>query len=333
MDTAQKILTVSPSPHIHSGDSTKKIMYGVLYALIPALLVSVYAFGIAALIITLTAVVSCLLFEFLIQKYLIKGKLTIFDGSAAITGVLLAFNVPSSLPIWMLIVGCFVAIGIGKMSFGGLGKNPFNPALVGRVFLLMSFPAHMTQWPVPVSGQLFADAVTGATPLAIVKEGLAMGQTIPEILSELPKISDLFIGIIGGSIGEISALALILGGLFMLYKRIITWHIPVSILATIFVFSGILHIANPDVYMRPVFHILSGGVLLGAIFMATDMATSPMTPKGMLLYGVGIGIITIAIRIFGGYPEGISFGILIMNAVVPIINKSMKPKVFGAKKQ
>ena len=332
MDTAKNILTVSPSPHIHSGESTKKIMYGVLYALIPAFLVSVYAFGIDALIITLTAVVSCLIFEFLIQKYLIKGKLSIIDGSAAITGVLLAFNVPSSLPIWMLIVGCFVAIGIGKMSFGGLGKNPFNPALVGRVFLLMSFPAHMTQWPKPMSGQFFADAVTGPTPLAIVKEGLAMGQTIPDIIGELPKMSDMFIGIIGGSVGEISALALILGGIFMMYKKIITWHIPVSVLATIFVFAGILHITNPDEYMRPMFHILTGGVLLGAIFMATDMATSPMTPKGMLIYGVGIGVITIAIRVFGGYPEGISFGILIMNACVPIINKSMKPTVFGAKK-
>jgi Na+-translocating ferredoxin:NAD+ oxidoreductase subunit D len=332
MDTAKKIFTVSPSPHIHSGESVNKIMYGVLYALIPAFLVSVYAFGIDALIITLTAVVSCLIFEFLIQKYLLKGKLTIIDGSAAITGVLLAFNVPSSLPIWMLIVGCFVAIGIGKMSFGGLGKNPFNPALVGRVFLLMSFPAHMTQWPKPISGKLFADAVTGPTPLAVVKEGLATGSTIPEIMSQLPKMSDMFLGIIGGSVGEISALALILGGVYMMYKKIITWHIPVSILVTIFVFAGILHIANPDIYIRPLFHILTGGVLLGAIFMATDMATSPMTAKGMLLYGVGIGIITIAIRVFGGYPEGISFGILVMNACVPLINKGTKPTLFGAKK-
>ena len=331
MNVAKKFI-VSPSPHVHSGESIQKIMYGVLYALIPAFLVSIYAFGFDALMVTLTAVVSCLLFEWLIQRYLLHGKVSIFDGSAAITGVLLAFNVPSSLPLWMIIVGSFVAIGIGKMSFGGLGKNPFNPALVGRVFLLMSFPAHMTQWPKPLSGQFFADAVTGPTPLAVVKEGLAKGSSMTEIMAELPKISDLFLGIIGGSIGEISALALIIGGLYMIYKKIITWHIPVSILVTIFVFSGILHLVDMELYVRPVFHILTGGVLLGAIFMATDMATSPMTYKGMLVYGVGIGIITIAIRTFGAYPEGISFGILIMNACVPLINKSFRPTVFGAKK-
>jgi len=331
MNLAKKFI-VSPSPHVHSGESIQKIMYGVLYALIPAFLVSIYAFGFDALIVTFTAVVSCLLFEWLIQRYLLHGKISIFDGSAAITGVLLAFNVPSSLPLWMIIVGSFVAIGIGKMSFGGLGKNPFNPALVGRVFLLMSFPAHMTQWPKPMSGQFFADAVTGPTPLAVIKEGLAKGSSMTEIMADLPKISDLFLGIIGGSIGEISALALVLGGLYMMYKKIITWHIPVSILVTIFVFSGILHLVDMELYVRPVFHILTGGVLLGAIFMATDMATSPMTYKGMLVYGVGIGIITIAIRTFGAYPEGISFGILIMNACVPLINKSFRPTVFGAKK-
>ncbi|MCK9562201.1 MAG: RnfABCDGE type electron transport complex subunit D [Bacteroidales bacterium] len=327
-----KKFTVSPSPHIHSGESVQKIMYGVLYALIPAFLVSVYAFGFDALLITFTAVVSCVLFEWLIQRYVLRGKNTILDGSAVITGVLLAFNVPSSLPLWMIVVGSLVAIGVAKMSFGGLGKNPFNPALVGRVFLLMSFPAHMTQWPKPMMGKFFADAVTGPTPLAVIKEGIAKGNSMTEIMAEFPNISDLLLGFIGGSIGEISAIAIIIGGIYMLYKKIITWHIPVSILATIALFSAVLHLVDMNVYISPLYHILTGGVLLGAVFMATDMVTSPMTNKGMLLYGFGIGVITIAIRTFGAYPEGISFAILIMNACVPLINKSFRPKMFGEKK-
>ncbi len=330
--SVKKIFSVAPSPHIHSGDSIPSIMYGVLIALIPAFAMSLYVFGLGALVITATAVVSCMLFEWLIQRFLIQGKVSVFDGSAAITGVLLAFNVPSSLPLWMIVIGSFVAIGIGKMSFGGLGQNPFNPALVGRVFLLMSFPVQMTQWPKPLSGDFFADAVTGATPLAFVKEGLSQGESISDILPQLPQMFQIFSGGIGGSLGEVSALAIIIGGIYMLYKKIISWHIPVSILLTMFVFAGILHLVNSEVYIHPLFHIFAGGALLGAVFMATDMATSPMSPAGMLIYGVGIGVITIAIRVFGSYPEGISFAILIMNAAVPIINKNVRPRIFGAKK-
>jgi len=326
-------LIVSLSPHIHSGDSTQRLMYGVLIAMIPALAVSLYVFGLDCLIITLTAVISCLAFEGLIQKYIIKGEFTLLDGSAAITGLLLAFNVPSSIPIWMMIVGSFAAIVIGKMSFGGLGQNPFNPALVGRVFMLLSFGAEMTSWPLPqqlISSSV--DAVSGATPLGILKEGLKSGETIDAIMPLLPNYNELFVGGIGGSMGEISALAIIVGGIYMLFRKIITWHIPVSIFATIFVFSGVLHLVNPDIYIDPIFHLLTGGIMLGAIFMATDMVSSPMTTKGMLIYGIGIGIITIAIRTFGQYPEGISFAILIMNAFVPLINKYIRPRIFGAKK-
>lgn len=326
----KKLFTVSPSPHVHSGESTNKIMYGVLLAMVPALLVSFYSFGIGALITTLVAVLACLMFEWAIQKYLIKGEATIMDGSAAITGVLLAFNVPSSIPIWMLIVGSLVAIGAGKMSFGGLGQNPFNPALVGRVFLLMSFPVDMTLWPTAVTNRMnYTDAITGATPLAIVKEGLAKGNTVSQLMDQIPSYTDMFLGTIGGSLGEVSALALIIGGAYMLIKKIITWHIPVSILGTILVFAGLLNIANPEAYVDPLFHLLTGGVMLGAIFMATDMVTSPMSQKGMIVYGVGIGVITVAIRVFGAYPEGMSFAILIMNAFVPLINKYIRPKVFG----
>lgn len=324
-----KLITVSPSPHVHTNDSVNKIMYGVLIALIPAFIVSIYVFGIDALFITLVAVLSCLFFEYAIQKFLLKKKeLSILDGSAAITGVLLAFNVPSSLPVWIMIVGSLVAIGIGKMSFGGIGNNPFNPALVGRVFLLMSFPVDMTLWPLPNALQS-VDAISGATPLGFVKEGLAKGDTIPELMQQLPNFGHMFLGTMGGSLGEVSAAALILGGLYMLYKKIITWHIPVAVIASMFIFSDILHITDPNMYASPVFHLLAGGTMLGAIFMATDMVSSPMSKKGMLLYGVIIGILTIAIRTFGAYPEGMSFAILIMNAFVPLINKYMKPTRFG----
>ncbi|MFO7868363.1 MAG: RnfABCDGE type electron transport complex subunit D [Bacteroidales bacterium] len=331
-NTVNKIFTVSPSPHIHSGNTTSSLMYGVLIALLPAFAMALYVFGLDALIVTATAVVSCMFFEWVIQRYVIHGKVTIFDGSAAVTGVLLAFNVPGTIPLWMIIIGSFVAIGIGKMSFGGLGQNPFNPALVGRVFLLMSFPVQMTQWPEPVTGDFFADAVTGATPLAILKEGLSQDLSVSEISADLPHMFQLVFGNIGGSLGEVSAIALILGGIYMLYKKIISWHIPVSVLVTMFVCSGILYMVNSQEYIHPMFHVFTGGALLGAIFMATDMASSPMTSAGMIIYGIGIGIITIAIRVFGAYPEGISFAILIMNACVPIINKNIRPRLFGVQK-
>ena len=315
-------LIVSPSPHIHGGDSISKNMYGVLIALVPAFLVSLYYFGLGALIVTATSVVACVLFEYLIQKFLMKNEPTVCDGSAILTGVLLAFNLPSNLPVWIILIGALAAIGIGKMSFGGLGNNIFNPALVGRVFLLISFPAQMTMW--PEVGQLtaYTDATTGATVLSLMNEGA---------LDKLPTLVDMLLGKMGGSLGEVSALALLLGLVFMLWKKIITWQIPVSILLTVFVFTGIMHLVNPVQYASPFVHLLSGGLMLGAIFMATDYVTSPMSKNGMLVYGVGIGILTTVIRLFGSYPEGMSFAILIMNAFTPLINSYIKPKHFGGK--
>ena len=320
-------LIISLSPHVHGGDSVKKNMYGVLIALIPAFLVSLYFFGLGALIVTATSVAACLFFEWAIGKFLMKKETTtICDGSAVITGVLLAFNLPSNLPIWIIILGALFAIGVGKMSFGGLGNNPFNPALAGRVFLLLSFPVQMTSW--PVVGQLtsYTDATTAATPLNLMNQ-IAGGNI--EALKDLPSSFDLLIGNNGGCLGEVSALALLLGLAYMLWKKIITWHIPISILATVFVFSGIMHLVDPELYVSPVLQLLTGGLMLGAIFMATDYVTSPMSKKGMLIYGVCIGLLTVIIRLFGAYPEGMSFAILIMNAFTPLINTYCKPKRFG----
>jgi electron transport complex protein RnfD len=305
-------------------------MYGVIIALLPALAASLSYFGLGALIVTVIAIASCLLFEYLIQRFLLKTKTTLTDGSAAITGLLLAFNLPSNLPVWIVIIGAAVAIGIGKMTFGGLGNNPFNPALVGRVFLLISFPVQMTTWPMPVVSRLsYIDAATGATPLSVMKNGLAAGKPVSEIMAELPTYVDLFFGYTGGSAGEIAGIALVLGFLYMLFRKIITWHIPVVVVATIAAFTGILNMVNPDQYATPLFHILTGGVLLGAIFMATDYVTSPMSKTGMIIYAIGIGVITVLIRVFGSYPEGISFAILIMNAFTPLINRYVKPMKFG----
>ena len=324
-------LIVSLSPHVHNNDSVQRNMYGVLIALIPALLVSLIYFGVGAAIVTLTSVVACVFFEWAITKFILKReKNTILDGSAIITGVLLAFNVPSNLPVWIIIIGALVAIGIGKMTFGGLGCNPFNPALVGRVFLLISFPVQMTSW--PKIGQLtsYIDAETAATPLSLMKQAVH-GDT--SALEQLPSAFELFIGANGGSLGEVSALALLIGLVYMLWRRIITWHIPVSILATVFIFAGLMHLADPVMYASPVVHLFTGGLMLGAIFMATDYVTSPMTHKGMIIYGVCIGFLTVVIRNFGAYPEGMSFAILIMNAFTPLINNYFKTKRFGVAKK
>ena len=325
-------IIVSASPHVHSDRTSKKLMYDVVIALIPAFLVSIYVFGIGALIVTSVAVISCLLFEYVIQKYLLKTEVTIADGSALITGLLLAFNLPSNLPIWMIISGSLVAIGIAKLSFGGLGFNIFNPALVGRVFLLVAFPVQMTSWPsVMVNNTTLVDAVTGATSLGMIKEGLLFGETMTQISSKIPSTMDMLFGFTGGSIGEISALALLLGGLFLIFRKVISWHIPITVLATMAAMTGIFWLINPEHYANPLIHILSGGALIGAFFMATDLVTSPMTKKGMVVFAIGIGIITVVIRLCGAYPEGVSFAILIMNAFVPLINKYFKPRRFGAK--
>ncbi len=323
------LLTISPSPHVHSDDSVNKIMYRVIFALTPALIWSVFMFGLDAVKVTLLAVLSCMAFEYVIQRFILKQEPHLADGSAALTGLLLAFNVPASVPGWMVIAGAFMAIGVAKMSFGGLGNNPFNPALVGRVFMLISFPVQMTTW--PVSRHAVTDAISTATPLGILKEGVKTGQPVSELLSQLPSGSDLLYGNIPGSMGEISAVLLLMGFGYLLWKKVITWHIPVFVLGTIFVFQGILWIVNPERFMEPVFHLLTGGAILGAVFMATDMVTSPMSHRGQLIFGAGIGIITVLIRNFGAYPEGISFAILIMNGFTPLINAYVKPKRFGEK--
>ena len=311
-------LIVSPSPHIHSGDTIEKNMYGVLIALIPAFLVALYVFRLDALTITALAVLFCVGFEYLITKHIMKKEPQIFDGSAIITGVLLAFNVPSNLPIWILALGALFSIGVVKLAFGGLGNNIFNPAIAGRIFLLISFPAQMTTWPTPAVGDS-TDAITSATVLSNLT--FDPGAVI--------SIKDMFFGFEGGSIGEMSALALLLGLGYMLWKRVITWHIPISIIITVAVFTGALYAYNPIDLYNPLIHLFSGGLMLGAIFMATDYVTSPMTKMGQLIYGVSIGLITVAIRLWGAYPEGVSFAILLMNAITPIINNYTKPKRFG----
>lgn len=328
-----QLLTVSGSPHVHSSQNVKSIMYGVVIAMIPAILVSVYFFGLDAARVFLISILACLFFEWFIQKYLIKGQVTINDGSALVTGVLLAFNVPANLPAWILIIGALAAIGIAKMSFGGLGKNPFNPALVGRVFLLISFPVQMTTWPKPQA--LFeaplTDALSGPTTLGFFKEGLMKGESVQEIMHNpgFPGYVNDFLGAQGGSLGEISAFALLLGAAYMFYRKIITWHIPVSYLGSAVIFSGILWLVDPTRFIDPLMHLLAGGMILGVFYMATDMVTSPITAKWQLIFGTGAGLLTILIRVWGVYPEGVSFAILIMNAFTPLINMAFKPKRFG----
>jgi electron transport complex protein RnfD len=324
------ILNVSPSPHQQSPETTRKLMYGVVIALLPALAASIYYFGMGAIIVTLTSVLSCVAVEYLIQKFILKVKPSISDGSAVVTGLLLAFNVPSNLPVHIIVIGAIIAIGVAKMTFGGLGNNPFNPALVGRVFLLISFPVQMTSWPVPAGFKTgFTDAVTGATPLGLLSEGLKNGEAVSAIMDKIPSHMQLFYGRMGGSMGEVAAVALIIGGIYLLWKKIITWHIPVSILVTVALFTGILWMADPEKFADPLFHLLTGGLMLGAIYMATDYVTSPMTHKGMIIYGIGIGVITVLIRTWGAYPEGVSFAVLIMNAFVPLLNMYIKPRRFG----
>ena len=313
-----KLLIISPSPHVHGNLKSTRLMRDVLMGLIPAQLAAVYYFGIPALTLTLVSVISCMATEFVISKFVLKKGNTLPDLSAVVTGVLLAFNLPSNLSPLLVVMGAIFAIGVGKMSFGGLGNNPFNPALVGRVFLLISFPAPMTTWPVPTGFTFsFADAVTGATPLG------------HNIQSAGYNILDLVTGHIGGSMGEISAAALLIGFVWLLLRKVITWHIPVAVIGSLAAVTGVMWLIDSVQYMDPLFHILVGGALLGAIFMATDYVSSPMTITGMVLYGIGIGSITAVIRLFGDYPEGMSFAILIMNGLVPLINNNIKPERFG----
>ena len=317
---------VSPAPHVHSDYSTARLMGDVVIALLPALMVSVRVFGWNVLAITAVSIASCVLLEFLVQKYLVKGPVTVCNLSAVVTGLLLAMNLPANIPLWIVVIGAIVAIGVAKLPFGGLGKNIFNPALAARVFLLIAYPVQMTSFPIPtIKG--FVDAYSGATPLGAAKGGLIDFASFD--------VAGMFTGAMGGSFGEISALALLLGFAYLLMRRVITWHIPVAVLGTMVVFATIfagIRFEDPSMHLLfPLFHLLAGGALLGAIFMATDYVTSPMTTKGMVIYGIGIGAITMCIRLWGAYPEGMSFAILIMNSVVPLINKYVKPKRFGAR--
>jgi len=328
-------LIVSPSPHTHGRESTQSLMRDVLIALAPAMLVSVAVSGWSMLVLILVGAASCVLTEFLITKYLLKRPSTVSDLSAVVTGCLLALNLPPESPWWLILVGSIVAIGVAKMTFGGLGQNIFNPALVGRVFLLVSFPVLMTDW--SDQGMFFGlgnvDAFSGATPLGAVKEALKNGATLSQISVDDLTFHQQFFLNIGGSAGELSALALILGFIYLLCRRVVKVTIPLAIFCTVFVVSGIFWLADPEHYTNPVFNVFTGGLLLGAFFMATDYVTSPMTTKGQIIFGIGIGLITVFVRYFGSYPEGVSFAILIMNCAVPLLNKYCKPRRFGEVKK
>ena len=318
---------VSSSPHIHDGQTTSGIMRLVIFALLPAALFSVYIFGISSLRVIIISICSALVFE-LLSLRIMKRPVNVRDGSAVLTGLLLALNLPPGSPWWLVVTGTFFAIVVAKQFFGGLGYNLFNPALIGRVVLLISFPVQMTRWIAP--SKWGADAVTTATPLGRIAESLeALGHI--EMGFGREEIIKLLIGYKGGCLGEISIILLLAGGLFLIAKKVISWHIPVTFIGSVWVVTGIFHLIDPAHYANPVFHLLTGGLFLGAIFMATDYVTSPMTPLGKIIFGVGCGVITVLIRLFGVYPEGVSFAILLMNAATPLIDRYTKQKVFGAR--
>ena len=321
-------LIVSSSPHMRGGDSVPKVMWSVGGALIPATGVAIYTFGLGAALTVLWAVAGCLAAEAFFAR-LFKKPLTLHDGSAAVTGLLLALNLPAGAPWWMTFIGCAVAVGLAKWAFGGLGQNIFNPALVARVFLLISFPVQMTSWPLPLAANRFSslDAVTGATPLGLINEAILMKK--PLAAGQIASWSDMALGNIPGSLGEMSAVALIVGALYLLYKGYITWHTPVSFIGGVLVLGHGLHLVDPALYPPAHVHLLAGGLMLGALFMATDMVTSPLTGKGQIIFGLGCGVLTVVIRLFGAYPEGVSFAILIMNATVPLIDRFTAPRKFG----
>ena len=306
-------------------------MRDVVIALLPAAICSVVFYGWMELLILAVSVASCVLLEYVITRYLMKAPSTICDLSAVVTGLLLGLNLPATTPWWVVIIGAVVAIGVAKMSFGGLGQNPFNPALTARVFLLVSYPTYMTHWEAP-QGLFGVDAVTGPTPLGMVKEGLLQGQTVPQIMSDNGlSYSQMLFANIGGTAGEVCALALLAGFVYLLVRRVIRPHITLSIWATVALVSLVFWLAAPDRFTDPLFNLLTGGMILGSCFMATDYVTSPMSVKGGIIFGIGIGFITMMIRYFGSYPEGMSFAILIMNAFVPLLNMWFHQKKYGRK--
>ncbi len=316
----ERILNVSSSPHVKADHTTTSIMRDVVIALMPALFAGVFFFGIRVLFVTLISVISCVLFEWIWQKSF-KKTVTIVDLSAVVTGILLAFNLPSSIPFYMVIIGAFVAIILVKQIFGGIGQNFINPALAARAFLLAAYSTALTDFSLPVKWGSSVDAVSSATPLALIKQGN---------LEQLPSLMDAFIGNIPGSLGEVSALAILLGAAYLFYKKIIKWHIPLFYIATIFILTTLL---NGFDINASFYGLFAGGIMLGAFFMATDYTTSPMTEKGQILFAIGAGVITSVIRLYGGYPEGVSYSILIMNLAVPLIDRYVKTKPFGGGKK
>ncbi|MFH1994911.1 MAG: RnfABCDGE type electron transport complex subunit D [Nitrospinota bacterium] len=327
----EMIFVSASSPHVRSGESVGSIMRDVIIALMPATIAGVYIFGLSALYNILAAVVSALLFESIYIKWM-GAEGDILDGSAVLTGLLLALTLPPNFPLWGTIIGSFFAIIIVKQIFGGLGYNIFNPALAARVFLSVSWPAFITTFPDPVRIILGIDAITEATPLSIVKASMYT----PKYLEAVAQVNNLnrwglFLGNKLGCIGEVSVAALLLGGLYLLYKKVITWHIPVSFILSLLFFNILFNIKATDPTVSAAFHLLSGGLMIGAIYMATDYVTSPMTERGMLVFGIGCGFLTIMIRMFGGYPEGVSFAILIMNMFTPMIDRYVKIKRFGGR--
>ncbi len=318
-------------PQRGGADSVSRMMGRVALAWIPTTLVGVWFCGIRAAVGPLVAVGASVAVEHLVVRYMFRrGTASVSDGAAVVAVMLLAFNVPASIPLWQVVVGAIVAIGVGKMAFGGIGNNPFNPALVGRAFMLISFPVDMTTWPAPGSQGFFAwnlDAVTAATPLGLVKEAGSGG--LSDVAADLPSYGSLFVGNIGGCIGEASALAVIIGGLLLIWKGYIAWQVPVAFLVALAAVTGIAWAVDPGTYIDPLYHILAGGAMLGAVFMVTDMTTSPMSLTGRMVFAAGAGILTGLIRLFGGFPEGVSYGILIMNSLVPVIDRHIKPRKYG----
>ncbi len=318
-----KPLVMSGSPHDHTAHTTRGVMWRVVIALLPALLTGFWVFGLPAVTVTLVTVAACVLAEFLITRYMMGRPYDWTGGSAVVTGVLLAMSLPAGLPWWICVIGAVAAIGIGKMAFGGLGCNIFNPAMVGRVFLLLSFPAQMTTWLIPD-----ADGATGATWLALASQetahtGASSAAALPQVTA--PDIVQALSGYMGGSLGEVGSVALMLGFVYLLVTRIVNWEAPAAILVTVAVMSLA---TGADMAAQ----LLSGGLLLGALFMATDYVTSPMSGLGRFVFGLGIGLITFIIRQWGSYPEGVSFAILVMNGLVPLINRCCKPRKFGERR-
>jgi len=317
-----KMLILNSSPHFHTTKSVKSIMWSVIIALLPAMAMSIYYFGLPAVWMITTCIIAAVATE-IVMNFMKGEKITIIDGSAIITGILLALTLPPSFRLSSAALGSIVAISLGKHIFGGLGYNIFNPALLGRAFLQASFPVAMTTWSNPVTDKFVnVDAVSTATPLGAFK--------FEKIFTEY---SDLLVGNVGGSFGETSAIAILIGGIFLLILKNSDWRIPFSLLTTVFVFGGLIWLLNPEQYPDPIFHLLSGGLLFGAFFMATDMVTSPITTKGSWIFGIGIGILVVIIRLFGGLPEGVMFSILLMNGVTPLINRYTRPHIFGEQKK